>query len=146
VMLEAASWRSFEMVQPAREFLVGPTVLENQTARQFAIEHFVDRELKQQRVDREDQHTNEQGGEGESRESTTEPLRPIASVSPRSVPEARAPSHGAAAKRLYERLGFCTDYTNRIAGQEYFHMARSLSCTKASGPRFEAGGTCSSAA
>jgi hypothetical protein len=39
------------------------------------------------RVDREHQHTNEQGGEGESRESTTEPLRPIASVSPRSVPE-----------------------------------------------------------
>jgi ribosomal protein S18 acetylase RimI-like enzyme len=32
----------------------------------------------------------------------------------------------AAAKRLYERLGFCTDYTKRIAGQEYFHMVRSL--------------------
>jgi ribosomal protein S18 acetylase RimI-like enzyme len=30
------------------------------------------------------------------------------------------------AKRLYERLGFCTDYTKRIAGQEYFHMVRSL--------------------
>jgi ribosomal protein S18 acetylase RimI-like enzyme len=28
--------------------------------------------------------------------------------------------------RLYERLGFCTDYTKRIAGQEYFHMVRSL--------------------
>ena len=28
----------------------------------------------------------------------------------------------AAAKPLYERLGFCTDYTKRIAGQEYFHM------------------------
>jgi ribosomal protein S18 acetylase RimI-like enzyme len=28
----------------------------------------------------------------------------------------------AAAKRQYERLGFCTDYTKRIAGQEYFHM------------------------
>ena len=26
------------------------------------------------------------------------------------------------AKRLYERLGFCTDYTKRIAGQEYFHI------------------------
>jgi GNAT superfamily N-acetyltransferase len=32
----------------------------------------------------------------------------------------------AAPKRLYERLGFCTDYTKRIAGQEYFHMVRSL--------------------
>jgi ribosomal protein S18 acetylase RimI-like enzyme len=32
----------------------------------------------------------------------------------------------ARAKRLYERLGFCTDYTKRIAGQEYFHMVRSL--------------------
>ena len=32
----------------------------------------------------------------------------------------------AAAKRLYERLGFCTDYTKWIAGQEYFHMVRSL--------------------
>jgi ribosomal protein S18 acetylase RimI-like enzyme len=32
----------------------------------------------------------------------------------------------AAAKPLYERLGFCTDYTKRIAGQEYFHMIRSL--------------------
>jgi ribosomal protein S18 acetylase RimI-like enzyme len=29
----------------------------------------------------------------------------------------------AAAKRLYERVGFCTDYTKRIAGQEYFHIA-----------------------
>jgi ribosomal protein S18 acetylase RimI-like enzyme len=28
--------------------------------------------------------------------------------------------------RLYERVGFCTDYTKRIAGQEYFHMVRSL--------------------
>jgi hypothetical protein len=36
----------------------------------------------------------------------------------------------AAAKRLYERLGFCTDYTKCIAGQEYFHMVRSLCCTK----------------
>jgi len=28
--------------------------------------------------------------------------------------------------RLYERLGFRTDYIRRIAGQEYFHMVRSL--------------------
>jgi len=46
------------------------------------IEHFVDRELKatlgNKRVDREHQHTNEQGGEGESRGSTTVPLRTIA--------------------------------------------------------------------
>jgi ribosomal protein S18 acetylase RimI-like enzyme len=33
----------------------------------------------------------------------------------------------AAAKRLYERAGFRADYTKRIAGQEYFHMVRSLS-------------------
>jgi ribosomal protein S18 acetylase RimI-like enzyme len=32
----------------------------------------------------------------------------------------------AAAKPLYERLGFCTDYTKRISRQEYFHMVRSL--------------------
>jgi len=32
----------------------------------------------------------------------------------------------AGAKRLYERLGFCTDYTKLIAGQEYFHMVRRL--------------------
>jgi ribosomal protein S18 acetylase RimI-like enzyme len=32
----------------------------------------------------------------------------------------------APAIRLYERLGFCTDYTRRIAGQDYFHMVRSL--------------------
>jgi ribosomal protein S18 acetylase RimI-like enzyme len=32
----------------------------------------------------------------------------------------------AAAKPLYERLGFCKDYTKRIAGQEYFHMVRGL--------------------
>jgi ribosomal protein S18 acetylase RimI-like enzyme len=32
----------------------------------------------------------------------------------------------AAAIRLYERLGFCTDYTKLIVGQEYFHMVRSL--------------------
>ena len=32
----------------------------------------------------------------------------------------------AAAKRFYERLGFCTDYIKRIAGQEYFHMVRGL--------------------
>src|SRR5271165_493706 len=32
----------------------------------------------------------------------------------------------AAAKPLYERLRFCTDYTKRIAGHEYFHMIRSL--------------------
>jgi ribosomal protein S18 acetylase RimI-like enzyme len=32
----------------------------------------------------------------------------------------------AAAKRLYERLGFRADYTKWIAGQEYFHMIRSL--------------------
>jgi ribosomal protein S18 acetylase RimI-like enzyme len=32
----------------------------------------------------------------------------------------------APAIRLYERLGFCTDYTKRIAGQDYFHMVRSL--------------------
>jgi ribosomal protein S18 acetylase RimI-like enzyme len=31
-----------------------------------------------------------------------------------------------AAKRLYERVGFCTYCTKRIAGQEYFHMVRSL--------------------
>jgi hypothetical protein len=29
----------------------------------------------------------------------------------------------AAAKRLYERVGFCTDYTKLIAGQEYCHIA-----------------------
>jgi ribosomal protein S18 acetylase RimI-like enzyme len=28
--------------------------------------------------------------------------------------------------RLYERLGFRTDYIRRIAGQEYFHMVRGL--------------------
>ena len=32
----------------------------------------------------------------------------------------------AAAKHLYERLGFCTDYTKLIAGQEYLHMVRNL--------------------
>ena len=32
----------------------------------------------------------------------------------------------AAAKPLYERVGFCTDYTKWIAGQEYFHVVRSL--------------------
>jgi ribosomal protein S18 acetylase RimI-like enzyme len=32
----------------------------------------------------------------------------------------------APAIRLYERLGFCTDYIKRIAGQDYFHMVRSL--------------------
>jgi GNAT superfamily N-acetyltransferase len=32
----------------------------------------------------------------------------------------------AAAKRLYERIGFSTDYRKWIAGQEYFHMVRSL--------------------
>jgi ribosomal protein S18 acetylase RimI-like enzyme len=32
----------------------------------------------------------------------------------------------AAAKPLYERVGFCTDYTKLIAGQEYFRMVRSL--------------------
>ena len=32
----------------------------------------------------------------------------------------------AAAKGLYERLGFCADYRKWIAGHEYFHMARSL--------------------
>jgi predicted GNAT family acetyltransferase len=32
----------------------------------------------------------------------------------------------AAAKRIYERLGFRAAYTKRIAGQEYFHMVRSL--------------------
>jgi ribosomal protein S18 acetylase RimI-like enzyme len=32
----------------------------------------------------------------------------------------------ALAIRLYERLGFCTDYIKRIAGQDYFHMVRSL--------------------
>jgi ribosomal protein S18 acetylase RimI-like enzyme len=32
----------------------------------------------------------------------------------------------APAKRLYERVGFCTDYTKLIVGQEYFHMVRSL--------------------
>ena len=28
--------------------------------------------------------------------------------------------------RLYERLGFCVDYTKQIAGQDYFHMVRRL--------------------
>ncbi len=32
----------------------------------------------------------------------------------------------AAAKRLYERAGFCSDYTRWIAGKEYFHMIRNL--------------------
>ena len=32
----------------------------------------------------------------------------------------------APAKQLYERLGFCADYTKQIAGQEYFHMVRHL--------------------
>jgi ribosomal protein S18 acetylase RimI-like enzyme len=32
----------------------------------------------------------------------------------------------APAIRLYERVGFCTDYIKRIAGEDYFHMARSL--------------------
>ena len=32
----------------------------------------------------------------------------------------------AAAKRLYDRLGFYADYTKWIVGQEYFHMVRSL--------------------
>jgi ribosomal protein S18 acetylase RimI-like enzyme len=32
----------------------------------------------------------------------------------------------APAIRLYERLGFCTDYIKRIAGVDYFHMVRSL--------------------
>jgi ribosomal protein S18 acetylase RimI-like enzyme len=32
----------------------------------------------------------------------------------------------APAIRLYERLGFCTDYIKRIAGEDYFHMVRSL--------------------
>ncbi len=31
-----------------------------------------------------------------------------------------------AAKRLYERLGFRTDFTKWISGQEYLHMVRSL--------------------
>jgi ribosomal protein S18 acetylase RimI-like enzyme len=31
-----------------------------------------------------------------------------------------------AAKRLYDRLGFRTDYTRLLAGHEYFHMVRSL--------------------
>jgi ribosomal protein S18 acetylase RimI-like enzyme len=31
-----------------------------------------------------------------------------------------------AAKRLYERLGFRTDSTRQIAGQEYLHMVRNL--------------------
>jgi GNAT superfamily N-acetyltransferase len=42
----------------------------------------------------------------------------------------RAPSYlpsgrggPCAGQRLYERVGFCTDYTKRIAGQEYFHIA-----------------------
>jgi ribosomal protein S18 acetylase RimI-like enzyme len=30
------------------------------------------------------------------------------------------------AKRLYERLGFCVDYTKWIAGKEYFHLVRIL--------------------
>jgi ribosomal protein S18 acetylase RimI-like enzyme len=32
----------------------------------------------------------------------------------------------APAKRLYERLGFCVDYTKQLAGQDYFHMVRQL--------------------
>jgi ribosomal protein S18 acetylase RimI-like enzyme len=32
----------------------------------------------------------------------------------------------AEAKRLYERLGFLTDYTKWIVGQEYFHMVLGL--------------------
>jgi GNAT superfamily N-acetyltransferase len=32
----------------------------------------------------------------------------------------------AAAKRVYERLGFQADYTKWLAGQEYFHMVKSL--------------------
>jgi ribosomal protein S18 acetylase RimI-like enzyme len=32
----------------------------------------------------------------------------------------------APAIRLYERLGFSTDYVKRIAGEEYFHMVRNL--------------------
>jgi ribosomal protein S18 acetylase RimI-like enzyme len=31
-----------------------------------------------------------------------------------------------AAKRLYQRMGFSADYTKWIAGQEYFHMVRTL--------------------
>jgi ribosomal protein S18 acetylase RimI-like enzyme len=31
-----------------------------------------------------------------------------------------------AAKRLYDRLGFCTDYTRLLAGHEYFHMVLRL--------------------
>jgi hypothetical protein len=45
----------------------------------------------------------------------------------------------AAAKRLYERAGFCMDYTKRIAGQETFTWCRVCDAPKASGPRFEAG-------
>lgn len=32
----------------------------------------------------------------------------------------------APAVPLYERLGFCVDYTKQIAGQDYFHMVRRL--------------------
>jgi ribosomal protein S18 acetylase RimI-like enzyme len=32
----------------------------------------------------------------------------------------------AAAKRLYERLGFHADHTKWLVGQEYFHMVKSL--------------------
>jgi ribosomal protein S18 acetylase RimI-like enzyme len=35
-------------------------------------------------------------------------------------------SENAAAKRLYERLGFRTNYRRQIGGQEYFHMVRNL--------------------
>ena len=38
----------------------------------------------------------------------------------------------ALAKRLYERLGFRTDHTKRIAEHEYFHMVRSLFDTSVS--------------
>ena len=35
-------------------------------------------------------------------------------------------SENAAAKRLYERLGFQADGTKCLAGEEYFHMVKSL--------------------
>ena len=62
----------------------------------------------------------------------TQRLRsPIDRSGVRSSPEARPPSYRPPDRggqcggiRLYERVGFCTDYTKLIAGQEYFHMVK----------------------
>ena len=47
----------------------------------------------------------------------------------------------AAAKPLYERAGFCTDYTKLIAGQEYFHIADLSGAAAFTLPNAEAGVT-----